>query len=1060
MNVSIDDVTAQMMDALDQQYRTQLEERDIRIQELMEQLSVYSDGNQIKREDYEALEQRLRNEQNDHMQESRILRELESKLQTANSKIEALEYKLQRQNSDVNTGVQIAQAKDNEIKQLKMKLDRQEGLILKSRQDMLNSIQEKKLLNDSNRRFKAHIDDLDKAIEELLSRNKVLTTGIGELNDRVNQLQADLNDKEYQLAQYDTELSRAKRSDSKTGHSPQIVPRKQGGDNSYLEAQHKLMLANNQISELKAKISVLEITERRVAQLQTALEQRNHQLEALQEVSDQNQMELESYRSSVDEFNYKIQDYQEQLMMVQSNAELKIKAVTSELEYYRKQMDDHYNRNEEMEKKIAELNAELSQEKDRVQTYEAGIYGLPQAVQEIRQYKKMISIRDAHIGDMVNEINWYQKTISHLENVLPADFDFEEFYTNLEKAHVDDVQDKTEKRALSLLESTIARSQNERIGDIKIVLGAPSSPQKTIVLNTSQNNNEPVQPDFAVVTPASAAQDKGHKHKFKPKSKMETQEFTVPFSPETKSLPLPKNTKDQDTQTYGIDIGGSGISQENSLESMSETIPENDKLKEDFIHDMQRNMEILKRERMSHTQKMNIIKVERDNLIFETNKLKEKNEELIKENQHLKKKLKKIESQPPQPVSVLASSKSSQSSSSSDNEKRQNALIRPRLGSSSENSSSEPASPRRSHHGKIPPIKKRSDFTLSKNKRVYQRAPPELKMPRNSAYLELIIPSPPLSLFSPEESIIHKPTPEEEDVFNAQQNALKKEIDELHQQIAERSHSYENGENKIDQVEKEIRKKQETIENLEAQLKEQRAAFQERLLNYKNEAERYIETYVSQSREIDQLSNIKQTEHDVNEDRIEKLSQRQEELLKENDRLSSLLKRTQESYRMIKIKKENYKAKIRHLEGELAKKSEEPKSPTKQQDITVYANGLKAKLSATEDQVRELQAEVDELKRRKPIRYDPLSMSRKEKAVDQDSPRSPKADEPLRVRGMQIKMEEMRSKNEELQLVLGKANNTIERLNQLLSRKETQITNYYDRIVQMKQRIEFLETPQ
>ena len=102
----------------------------------------------------------------------------------------------------------------------------------------------------------------------------------------------------------------------------------------------------------------------------------------------------------------------------------------------------------------------------------------------------------------------------------------------------------------------------------------------------------------------------------------------------------------------------------------------------------------------------------------------------------------------------------------------------------------------------------------------------------------------------------------------------------------------------------------------------------------------------------------------------------------------------------------------------------------------------------------ELKRENAELKHSRPGRNDPLGGSerRGQHEIDQND-----ADEEIRssrrIKSIEAKLMTLKTQNEEMQLRLGKANGTIERLNQLLQRKEAQLAKLKDQASQFKQQV-------
>ncbi|OHT06602.1 hypothetical protein TRFO_25353 [Tritrichomonas foetus] len=473
----------QLVGEVENQYIHQLEEANQKIRHLEDQLEIYKNNtNYVSKEDYDQLQQRLRTEQNDHMQANRELRSLETRLQEQINKTERLEYDLKRQNNDATSSVQQIKQKDDQIKDLRKQIDSFQALSLKYRQETMDFMADNKKLESDYRRLEAHITDLDAALSLVSQRNEDLTKALTESHDQLIHVQSDLNDEIEKNATLEHAINFMKNRKDKNVEDmndsfPDFGKQK---EESGMNIQQELIAAKHEIAAMKAQIDHYKEVEANNVRLEVALKKRTKQLESVNQLFDDKQMEAESYRAATEELQLKIIDYQDQLKHISNNYEVRMEYLKEQSEIHQKRADELFNLISSLEETNSELDGKLFEVRKRLEMYETGIYGLPEAISEMNHFKKMVSIRDAQLADIIHEINFYQKTITLLEKEFPKEFDFEAFYKKVDEGLSQIEIDKTEGRAVSLLDKAIAMHKTAQLGNIKVILGNENRPNKTV----------------------------------------------------------------------------------------------------------------------------------------------------------------------------------------------------------------------------------------------------------------------------------------------------------------------------------------------------------------------------------------------------------------------------------------------------------------------------------------------------------------------------------------------------------------------------------------------------
>jgi chromosome segregation ATPase len=294
-----------------------------------------------------------------------------------------------------------------------------------------------------------------------------------------------------------------------------------------------------------------------------------------------------------------------------------------------------------------------------------------------------------------------------------------------------------------------------------------------------------------------------------------------------------------------------------------------------------------------------------------------------------------------------------------------------------------------------------------------------------------------------------RPNEEERQVFLARQEAVRVEYDALQKTVTENEHVYAEQASSLERSQQIIAEMEGTISRLEQELAEQRNTFRERLLEYRTEAERYVTTVKTEvedaGRAARNVSPVK--EHDVD---LEQVSQRLQMLNMSKASLTQELEDARESVKLTERRNRQLRARVSELEAQQKESEDKLNQTQRTRSVRDHTFQLKGKYTALKTKYQELETQYTQLRHSRLSRFDPLMQQR------QMSPRRDNELDELNAQKARIsetRIEVLRGRVEEMQVLLEKATGTIERLNQLVSRKETQLTHFHQQIAELKQEL-------
>lgn len=405
---------------------------------------------------------------------------------------------------------QEIELRDETIKSLRHKIADYEAYKVKTQQDLIVLVCQKKELTDNITRYESHIEDLDKALQEIMGVNKELTDQLTNRNTLIQQLEIRISEDNAKLDLLQNELNEKNGSQlsSTTLRSKDAVIKNAA---TLAQTQKELIEAKNKITQLSV---ALEETKKEAAKsymLQTKLDNCMRELNLTRTKLDQRELELQSDKDSRKELDQRINRYREQIEELIAQGNEQYVTFCQQVEYYKKAAVEEAEEREKAIKKYEKKNEQISELKKALDKYEGGKYGLKEAAAENRALKTMLSQRQAAIADYVFQISIYERIIAALELELPESFDFNEFA----KKVFDDVDDSrvevSDATAVRIMRKAISKQQNKD-ASINVIMDHESTlqPPKDIITRpfnntmsqSMKNRSQPLPPlDTGVIFP-------------------------------------------------------------------------------------------------------------------------------------------------------------------------------------------------------------------------------------------------------------------------------------------------------------------------------------------------------------------------------------------------------------------------------------------------------------------------------------------------------------------------------------------------------------------------------
>ncbi|XP_040450573.1 centrosomal protein of 290 kDa isoform X8 [Falco naumanni] len=249
------------------------------------------------------------------------------------------------------------------------------------RKNLEESVQEMEKMTDEYNKMKLIVQQSDTVMDQLRKEKEQYKFQIQELSD---QLKAKNEEDDPLMAAVNAKVEEWKK----------ILASK---DDELLEYQQTLFNLKE-----KMKMAQLDVDRNSILALQQGVQERDAQIKLLTEQVEQYTKEMEQNAFVIEELKNDLQKDKGHSSLAQQNH---IGDMQEKLKMLEERTKEAEKSAELAEADAREKDKELVETLKRMRDYELGIYGLEEAVAEIKDLKKQIKIRDHEIETLIQEVN-------------------------------------------------------------------------------------------------------------------------------------------------------------------------------------------------------------------------------------------------------------------------------------------------------------------------------------------------------------------------------------------------------------------------------------------------------------------------------------------------------------------------------------------------------------------------------------------------------------------------------------------------------------------------------
>ncbi|NXE74896.1 CE290 protein, partial [Cochlearius cochlearius] len=249
------------------------------------------------------------------------------------------------------------------------------------RKNLEESVQEMEKMTDEYNRMKLIVQQSDIVTDQLRKEKEQYKFQVQELSD---QLKAKNEEDDPLMAAVNAKVEEWKK----------ILASK---DDELLEYQQMLFNLKE-----KMKMAQLDVDRNSIMALQQGVQERDAQIRLLTEQVEQYTKEMEQNAFVIEELKNDLQKDKGHSSLAQQN---RIGDMQEKLKMLEERTKEAEKSAELAEADAREKDKELIEALKRMRDYELGIYGLEEAVAEIKDLKKQIKIRDHEIETLIKEVN-------------------------------------------------------------------------------------------------------------------------------------------------------------------------------------------------------------------------------------------------------------------------------------------------------------------------------------------------------------------------------------------------------------------------------------------------------------------------------------------------------------------------------------------------------------------------------------------------------------------------------------------------------------------------------
>ena len=979
-------------------------EIEMMVQSLInEQLEQYQTRiNELERELAIGKQNQITQEQYSELQEKYYTaRDQADKLKEINRDLENQKEKFQEKIKQMNEKA----AKDNQdmsfnVADLKSK-DAQIEDLKKKVQDLQSQIDtNKKELITNNEMFGRK----DGIILTLRNKNNELVDALKVMSDNYEILKKELIERGDLINNYEEkiqELGLTISGQKEQLESSMISP--QGNESTVInipiDNTEKIDSMRKKNHSLKERVLELEEIERSYERLQKEFEKRNQQIEFLNNEIDKMQIEFEKNRITLEKSVHETEFYRDQFKRAQVD-------LTSENERLKNKVDFLEKRNKELDEmrdgnydEKIKRSKEIDELRQQIAEYESQTFGLKSVVSSTKQLKAQLDVRDKHISVLVHQLNTMDKILNGLVLQIKPDFDLEDFLKKLDTVGEDEEKIRIEKAMKELNEKMALMRQKNALTNIEI-----------------ETADDDVQFDL----------NKKKSHK---KSKKRHVTMAIPDSENTipKTLDQSKHGKTflihSDTATFNLHEPQPSDTDE-VIEQEMTPIQEGEKPYSDF-------------ESKDDWFKYIIMTLqgEKEKLQNQLETVQKDYSDLLLRNKDLEMEIEDLHNQ------LQAMAIANQAT---------NQIVVPDM-------SQTPEPPK---EGNMQTLITESlqKFIQPISNQIQSRPKPVLSISSSFYYKTSGIST------SKEAQALQERNGELEAQNQILQDLITKlqeEAKQLHKQLSDAEQTINSLRIQLEQRDKSLQANDETIKLLNHRLQEEKEKFNQSLLNMQNEAQLYIQRRLDEEKDRRAVEDMSKF-GSYDDENLEKIEKQIQQLTLDKRRLLKELNEANSAASVAKRDSLMYQQRIKELQDQILDLQSRTTNPG-QKDLKAYNTKITIRLKNLEKKYADLEEENEALKKFKSRAPGDTLMnsikSQSEHAIDGDSSNLGSTKQ---IKQSQNRITRLTVENEELQMRLEKANATIERLNQLLQRKETQLTKLQERTaktIQAKEKEIIRKTP-
>ncbi|KAM4747907.1 centrosomal protein of 290 kDa [Rhinophrynus dorsalis] len=318
--------------------------------------------------------------------------------------------KLRRENEQLRQDVIDYQRQiDSQRESLMLRGQGQEykSLLSKKNMELVKYLDEIQSLSEANEKLEAQNQEMTKNLEESVQEMEKMTDEYSKMKLMVQHTDSIMDQLRKEKEQYRLQVQElAEQLKSKNEEDDPVmiaVNAKVEEWKSILASKEDEIIEYQQMIQNlreKLKIAQLDADKSSVLALQQGLQERDNHIKMLTEKLEEHAKEMESHSFHIEELKRQLQNEKGKFNKLYRTEELQ--AMLQLLEQRLKESE-----------RVAELAENDAREKDkdlvealrRMRDYEAGVYGLEEAVSEIRELKTHLKIRDREIESLTKDIN-------------------------------------------------------------------------------------------------------------------------------------------------------------------------------------------------------------------------------------------------------------------------------------------------------------------------------------------------------------------------------------------------------------------------------------------------------------------------------------------------------------------------------------------------------------------------------------------------------------------------------------------------------------------------------